>query len=516
MKKILTLLTLFTSLITFSQTTTIVNQKLFGGNSEEIFSDAILLQNGNYLILCSSESMQTGNKTTLNYGSSDFWLINLNADFTINWQKGFGGSGYDEAWKLVETTDGGFLCVGNSDSPISGNKTAPNIGNSDFWVLKLDNLGNVEWEKTFGGAANDYAISLKMFENGDFLIGGASDSPVSGDKTSPSNGGLDYWLIRIDSLGNVIWDKTIGGAAKDWLTGLLIDSNDNIYVTGESRSDISGSKTEANYGDQNVWLVKLNDNANIIWDKTLGGSIAESESNLLLIENMLYLNSLSNSPVSGNKTAVPVGGGDFWLVKLDTNSNIIWDRSYGLNQTFRGHMLDLSNGTFMLSGDFNPTGSSLSADYLTIFIDTNGVQLYREVIEADNTDGLGGVINLGDNQFIYVGSSNSPISGDKTISPFGGLDIWLVEVTTNLGVSEQIVTNHYNLYPNPNNGVFTITGLTPQSKVEVFSIDGKLKKVFNTIQSSELQISNTGLSKGMYFAKISETNITKSIKFCVE
>jgi len=384
MKKIITLLTLFSSLITFSQTTTIINQKLFGGINDEGNVKIKKMIDNSLILVSNSKSGATGNKTLSNFGGEDLWVINLDNLFNINWQVGIGGSLDEYIEEVLPTQDGGFIVLGSSNSPISGNKTAINKGDFDFWIIKFNNLGIVEWEKTFGGTGYDYAYSISTFSNGDYLIGGVSNSPISGDKTSSSFGDDDYWLIRIDNLGSLIWDKTIGASSKEQLTDLYIDASDNVFIVGTSWSDVSGDKTEDNFGSQNVWILKMDNTSTIIWDKTLGGNVVEYNPKIISIDNYLYLNCGSSSPVSGNKTDLPEGQGDFWLLKLDTNATIIWDKSIGMNQGFSGELTNLSNGSMLMSGSFYPTGNSLSSDYLNVFVDTNGIVLYNEIIEADS------------------------------------------------------------------------------------------------------------------------------------
>src|SRR6187397_2897138 len=136
---------------------------------------------------------------------------------TIQWDKTIGGSGDDILLSVQQTSDNGFILGGRSQSSISGDKTEDNKGLHDYWVVKLDANGNKLWDKTFGGSADDFLQSVKQTIDGGFILGGWSLSTISGDKTENSKGESDYWVVKIDVNGNKIWDRTIGGNSGDYL-----------------------------------------------------------------------------------------------------------------------------------------------------------------------------------------------------------------------------------------------------------------------------------------------------------
>ena len=153
---------------------------------------------------------------------------------------------------IIQTTDGGYLLGGYSYSNISGDKTENSNGYEDYWIVKVDSIGTIQWQKTIGGSLNDNLISIIQTSDGGYIIGGISSSNISGDKTENSNGDVDYWIVKIDSTGTIQWQNTIGGIALDYL-GSIIQTNDSGYfLAGSSFSDISGDKTENSNGNSGL------------------------------------------------------------------------------------------------------------------------------------------------------------------------------------------------------------------------------------------------------------------------
>src|SRR5690606_33202957 len=142
-----------------------------------------------------------------------------------------------------------------------------------FWIVKLDSSGTIEWQNTIGGNDNDYLYALELTMDGGYIIGGLSYSNISGDKTENSLGGADYWIVKIDSSGIIEWQNTIGGEDIDVLTSIVINSDGTYTLSGYSASDISPDKSENAIGTgSDFWIVKIDEFGNIVWDNTIGGT----------------------------------------------------------------------------------------------------------------------------------------------------------------------------------------------------------------------------------------------------
>jgi hypothetical protein len=208
----LILITMLLSVSLFAQPV-IKGQKTIGGNSFDHLSSLCLTKDGGVLVGGTSESGVSGEKTSANRGEyyGDFWLVKLDSNGHIEWDKTIGGDSQDQLSHATQTQDEGFIICGMSASGISGEKTEDPRGSQDFWVLKLDNLGNIQWQRTLSGTGDDWPSCVRQLPDGGYLVGGNSSSGISGDKTGANRGGYDYWLVKLDATGNIIWDKTYGG-----------------------------------------------------------------------------------------------------------------------------------------------------------------------------------------------------------------------------------------------------------------------------------------------------------------
>ena len=396
----------------------ITNQKDIGTVADEYIQTSIKLSDNNYLISAYTFGGASGDKTTASYGIIDSWIIKVDPNNVILWQKSFGGSASDEILSITETPEGNILLGIASSSNVSGNKTVGSNGVFDYWVLKLDPNGNVIWQKNYGSIDNDDIYKIEILSNTNYLLTGLSSSNIGGDKTENSYGGDDFWIVSIDSSGTVLWDKTIGGSGFEGLvTSTYNPTNFLIYIVGSSDSNISGNKTENGYGSNDFWVVSMNLNGQIINQKTVGGTLNDEPIEIVCNSlNEVFIVGYSESDVSGNKTASNFGNYDYWVIKLSSDLNIIADYSYG--------------GTNM---------------------DTSG----------------GGLINS-NNELLIYGSSSSGISGVKNEITRGGNDCWILSV-------EQLNGNinwQKTIGGNLNDGACAIFEMTNSYKIIGGSVSG--------------------------------------------
>lgn len=220
-------------------------------------------------------------------------------------------------WSVIQTSDSGYLVGGFSASNANYDKTENCRGNADYWVLKLDASGAIQWQRTLGGSEQD--LFEQVIEvSGGYLLGGTSASGVSGDKTGFQRGSSDFWLIKLDAAGTILWQKTIGGEDGDTLYSLEENNDGTILAAGDSRSDISWEKTENSRGISDMWVLNLDSEGNINWQKTIGGNAADSVKQTLTLPNgQLLLAGNSRSSISGEKTENGRGESDYWVVALE-------------------------------------------------------------------------------------------------------------------------------------------------------------------------------------------------------
>ena len=299
-------------------------EKSFGGSEDDIPYSVAVHPSGDIYILGFSSSPVSGNKSSAHYGSNDYWLIKLDASGNKIWDKSFGGPDDERLYYgALSVTSGGDLLIGGSSASGAGPmKSAGNIGGMDFWILKIDQNGTLIWEKTYGGDEEDQVQKILEASNGDILVAGGTRSGPSGNKTSNFNGLIDYWLVRLDPSGNLLWEKSFGGSGLEVITGMAENGAGNIMVGGLSDSPASGTKTTPNLGEYDYWLIFLDKNGTEIWQEVYGWSGKDALTVLLHTSDGGYLvGGDSDSGVGGDKTTNNFGLNDYWFFKLECG----WD-----------------------------------------------------------------------------------------------------------------------------------------------------------------------------------------------
>jgi hypothetical protein len=454
-KSLLLLLLLVTPLAVLAQAPLKQWDQTFGGSDYETFSTMIPTAGGGYLLGGPSRSGIGGEKSEESRGEEDFWIVKLDSKAEKQWDKTYGGSDRDWLTTLIATADGGYLLGGFSASGNTGDKTQNNRGSHDYWVVKLDSTGNKQWDKTFGGSEDDQLQAL---------LGGFSASGISGDKTAPNLGtyqSLDYWLVKINSQGQKQWDKTFGGSSWDALYGMIATLDGGYLLSGQSISGISGNKSEGNRGSFDLWLVKLDANANQQWDKTFGGSEWEGPTSPLTTPDGGYvLFGTSASGISGEKSEASRGKEDYWVLKIDASGKKLWDKTYGGSDLDgKGAIVPTRDGGYLLggssfsyaTGDKTESGPG-APDYWVVKIDGNGAKQWDKTIGGHSTEFLGAMLPTPDGGHLLGGYSYSSDGGDKTTPNRGGSDYWLVKLAP-----EKAAPAHFSL--NAGGGVYmTKTG----------------------------------------------------------
>jgi len=277
-----------------------------------------------------------GTSTNINQSSgTNYWMVKIDSIGNGQWEKNFWGSNDDNLSMIIQTNDGGYLLGGSSRSNISGNKTENTIGGNgmpDYWIIKTDSLGNIQWQNTIGSTASDYLGSISQIEDGGYMLCGISSGGISGDKTDTCRGAADIWIVKIDSIGNILWQKTIGGTGSDG--GAMHQTTDKGYIVGGySDSPISGEKTEMGNGQLDCWILKLDSACNIVWQNTIGGSLNDVGGIEATSDGGYIIGGTSDSNISGDKTENNISPfNDCWIIKLDSLGNIQRQNTIGGNR----------------------------------------------------------------------------------------------------------------------------------------------------------------------------------------
>ena len=435
---IFSLLLILANANVIAQTPTIQWDKTIGGSLKDVPQVVKQTADGGFILGGYSLSDVSGDKSENSKGLADYWVVKLDASGNKLWDKTIGGDGDDYLNALQQTADNGYILGGYSSSNISGNKSENSKGGDDYWIVKLDENGNILWDKTIGGSnGDDYLFSLQQTSDNGYILGGSSSSNISGDKSENSKGVSDYWVVKLDEDGNKIWDKTIGGSSFDILYSLQQTADNGFILGGYSESNISGDKSENSKGGNDYWIVKLDVDGNIIWDKTIGGNNSDALYSVKqTIDNGYILGGYSQSDISGDKSENSKGDYDYWVVKLDPLGTKVWDRTIGGNSVdnLTSIQQTIDNGYILggssfsgISGD-KTENSKGGFDYWVIKLSATGSKIWDKTIGGNNFDALSFLQQTADNGYILGGFSGSNISGDKTENSKGDYDYWVVKL----------------------------------------------------------------------------------------
>lgn len=422
----------------FAQAPAIEWQKSIGGSLDDHLNSIQQTTDGGYIIGGSSASPVSGNKTAGSAGAEDYWIVKLDNTGAIEWQKTFGGSDHDYLRVVRQTAEGGYLLGGSSASGISGDKTEASWGGTDYWVLKLDNNGTIEWQNSMGGKYYDDLFDVEQTSDSGYIVGGRSGSGANGDKTELASGNTDFWVIKLTPAGSIEWQNTIGGNKSDGLSSLQQTTDGGYILGGVSKSDSSGDKTEDKQGSYDYWVVKLDSSGSVEWDNTAGGKDNDWLHAIQQTTDGGYiLGGESSSKATGDKSEKQIGEYDYWVVKLNSAGSIEWENTIGgkdfdwlnaIQQTSDGGYILAGESASGISGDKTATSSG-GYDYWIIKLNHSGKIEWQQTIGGTGIyESATSIRQTNDEGFIIGGSSDSGISGDKSEDSFGHEDYWIIKL----------------------------------------------------------------------------------------
>jgi len=284
----------------------------YGGANTELANSVIQTSDGGYAIAGWAQSFGAG--------GHDFWLIKTDQIGNMQWNQTYGGAYDDNAYSVIQTSDGGYAIAGGTSS--SG------AGGTDFWLIKTDETGNMQWSQTYGGGNFDDASEVIQTSDGGYAMGGTT--------ASFGAGGYDFWLIKTNSTGDAQWDKTFGGSGQDIATGV-------VQTTGGGYA-LVGYTTSFGPGTYAIWLIKTNSSGDTQWSKTYGGINTEIANSVVQSRDGGYV-------IAGRTNSFGAGGENFWLVKTDSNGNAQWNQTYGgANSETAGCAIQTSDGGYAIAG----------------------------------------------------------------------------------------------------------------------------------------------------------------------
>lgn len=384
--------------------------KTFGGSKNDVIQSVVSTLDGGYATFgyTQSNDFDIINKTNESF---DFWVMKFLADDTLQWSKTFGGSNDDRGYDIIATSEGGFALLGFSKS--SDGDVSKNAGNQDFWLTKITEDGILSWQKTFGYAGSDAGITLLQTQDQGYLLTGVLDVTASNgqgnSKNAQKHAGGDIWVIKLNNSGDLEWSKYYGGSFTDTPFGVA-ETEDNSYIIAAS-SDSEDFNISNNKGSYDFWILKIASDGNLIWEKSFGGSeidearaiSATNDGNFMIVGDTRS----SDKDVSNNN-----GGADLWMLKIASDGNLIWEKTIGSSSFDVARSISKTDdSSFIVAGNSRGSDAGFTNngqnDAWVLKVDANGNTVWQKFIGGSENDLLFDAIELNNQSIIAIGESTS-------------------------------------------------------------------------------------------------------------
>lgn len=396
----------------------LVWQKTLGGNNFEDGKAIDLTSDGGFIVL--GEAHSSDGDVAENKGDGDFWLVKLDESANIEWEKTYGGTGRDIGHYVRQTQDGGYILAGETtseDGDITGYK-----GYWDWWIVKVSSTGALEWQNTLGTIQGDYARCIEPTRDGGFIAVGHMST------LSPA---LDIFIrvVKLSPNGNIEWEKSLGGSSIDYANAVRETDDGGYILAGGTFSD--DGDVSLNKGEEDVWLVKLDSEGAILWEKTFGGSGKEEAYDIRQTSDGGFVFVAKSDSKNGDVSATQ-GENDYWLVKLDNQGNIKWERTLGGTQgDFPSAVIQDQEGGYVIAGlsessDGDVSENKGSYDWWVVKVNDSGEIAWQQPLGGSGDDRAYGLVEADNGEFVIVGmvkSTDGDVSGNH-----GETDIWVVKV----------------------------------------------------------------------------------------
>jgi uncharacterized delta-60 repeat protein len=358
--------------------------KTYGGTDYDWASSVQQTPDGGYIV--------AGWTYSFGAGGWDIFLIKTNANGNVQWAKTYGGTNFDSASSVQQTSDGGYIVAGYTNSF--------GAGGYDIFLIKTDANGNIQWTKTYGGTSSDYASSVRQTSDGGYIVAGITWSFGAGI--------WDIFLIKTDANGNVQWAKTYGGTGYDWAYSVQ-QTPDGGYI-------VAGYTTSFGVGGGDIFLIKTDANGNVQWAKTYGGTGYDDAYSVQQTSDGGYI-------VAGYTTSFGAGWNDLFLIKTDANGNVQWAKTYGgTSSDYASSVRQTSDGGYIVAGYTTSFGAG-DWDIFLIKTDANGDIIWAKTYGGTGWDWAYSVQQTSDGGYIVAGYTQS--------FGAGSYDIFLIKTDAN-------------------------------------------------------------------------------------
>ncbi len=464
----------------------------------------------------------------------DGWVVKLDVYGSIEWQKCFGGSASDNLNCIIQTSDGGYAISGSTsshDGDVKGNN-----GKFDAWVIKLDSLGNLLWQKCLGGTGSGgVSIGVSIIESSDEdkgLIAVGYTNTTNGDfsaRTSrnPQDLSEDIWIVDLTSTGTIRWQKCFGGSANDIASSVIATSDHGYAICGSTYSsdgDISGYHS-GKKNSPDAWVIKLSSSGVLEWQKCLGGSDVDEARSIIQTSDGGYAITGYTASRDGDVSGLHYYdtlhiASDIWVVKLSASGKIERQKCLGGNHTEDSYkILQNSEGNFVISGitssrDGDVSGIHLSGDDPDIWVaklDTSLNIIWQKCLGGIRNEWFSTITKSLDGNLVVAGitsSNDGDVVGNHNPNPTYYSDVWVVELDVTSGVeswySDPRSENYMQIYPNPSESSVKLKILPSQTitNVELYNIIGMPLSPEYKIENNTASVDVHSLPAGTCIARV--------------
>ncbi|UOU99883.1 T9SS type A sorting domain-containing protein [Chryseobacterium daecheongense] len=536
----ITYLALLTSPLFLVSAQEVVWQKDIKSNTQDFLSQVTTTIDGQYLITGSSiqsKKLSTENKQNNGY---DFHLVKLNQQGEEVWEKYFSGQNHDFLSASIATQEGGFVLAGTTYSSVGLDKKEKSKGGSDLWLIKINEFGEEQWQKTLGTTSDEEARAvIQTTDLGYFVAGNVQNS-------AKGFGSKDIWIIRLDKTGKPASELILGGKGLDEvekmiptkdggaLLGIYSRSSEVRGAGSEKSSESSSSnpkpenthpisrfaKTTINEGEGDYWIVKLSKEGKVEWEKNYGGKADDHIRTLALTSNGYIIGGESRSERSGNKTTGIEEGTDLWLISLNERGEELWQKSYNFKNrdvlmgmsVISGKMEEGSgksneNATkgILLGGYTQAEGKIESDDetFWMLYLDQEGKEQWRKHVkgrEKKKEERLSDIKLNKDGSIILAGTSAEEL----------GKENWKIVKLGDGQIDQLIEKQDIRIYPNPvSDYTYVEIGYEfKEADILLYDMSGKLLQQTKT-KNKVTKINTQPLIQGAYLITI-KTDTNKS------